>query len=57
MEHSIYTTYVFKDRSNDQLIRELVVNRNLDHKEKVTRTIQELMEQYSLSASDIKVEN
>jgi hypothetical protein len=57
MENSIYTKYIFRDRTNDQLIRELLVNGNINHSEKIHMTVRELMEQYSLAESDIKIEN
>ncbi len=57
MENSIYTRYIFRDRTNDQLIRELLVNGNVNHSDKIHLTIRELMEQYSLAESDIKIEN
>ncbi|HEY0898301.1 MAG TPA: hypothetical protein VGD90_03160 [Sphingobacteriaceae bacterium] len=57
MENSIYAKYIFKDKSNDQLIRELVINSNVNPSDKIIMTIRELMEQYSLAESDIKIEN
>lgn len=57
MENSIYAKYIFKDKSNDQLIRELVINSNVNPSDKINMTIRELMEQYSLAESDIKIEN
>lgn len=57
MENGIYTKYIFRDRTNDQLIRELLVNGNVNHTDKIHMTIRELMEQYSLAEADIKVEN
>jgi len=57
MENSLYAKYTFRDKSNDQLIRELVINSNVNPAEKISLTIRELMEQYSLAESDIKIEN
>lgn len=57
MDNSIYTKYIFKDKSTDQLIRELIVNKNANPTEKINKTIKELMAHYSLDESDIIVEN
>lgn len=57
MENTVYTKYIFKDKNNDQLIRELVINPKVNPSEKISMTVRELMEQYSLAESEIKIEN
>ncbi|WP_423146717.1 hypothetical protein [Rubrolithibacter danxiaensis] len=56
MEQNIYTTYIFKDRNNSQLIQQLTVRNTVDHNDRIKKMIQELKEKYCLSENDILIE-
>jgi len=54
-DQSIYSTYLFKDINNGQLLLQLMLRNHANQFESIKRTLVELTEKFCLSESEIVI--